>query len=215
MRDALRLYVHALPSGFSTDFRMPKGGISRVQLTGAACMIVHAFAIFGSIIAIAGGPQPGWPPVGWVILSATELLVSVIHLGFVSVDVLSRGAVSHGIKGVYEPDTPSGPALSVITRTIYGGRIASFAMASAFVSCLHIVFSTVYGSEWHWAVPGSQSDPVLAERSLMRFDIHMVCVLLSTTPLLTHWFDTLTHHAANGVARVAGVDGGITSNATA
>ena len=184
---------------------MAGGSISRVQLTGAACMLAHAFAIFGSVIAIAGGPQPGWPPVGWVILSATELLLSLIHLGMVSVDVLSRGAVARGPKDMYEPSGTSSPALSVVTRTIFGGRIASFAMASAFVSCLHVVFSTVYGSEWHWAVPGSQSDPVLAERSLMRFDIHMACILLSTTPLLTHWFDTLTHHSANSIARLTGL----------
>jgi hypothetical protein len=183
---------------------MTGGGMNRVQASGTACVILHAFAVFGALLAIAGGSQSGWPPIGWVIFSCVELALSVLHLLFATRDVLSRAAVTKGVSD--PPDLRDQHiAFVVVTRTVFGGRIIKFAVYSTLVSLVHLMLTIFYGTAWHWAVPGSQTDPVRSERSLMSFDNHMTAFLCSSLPLLPQWFETLTHHAANGVLAASGV----------
>ncbi len=178
--------------------------MSRVQASGAACALMHALAIFGSLIAIAGGSQAGWPPIGWVVFCSVELALSVLHLLFSARDILSRKAVTKGISD--PPELENQPiAFVVLTRTIFGGRIIKFAVYSVLVSTVHLMLSVFYGTAWHWKIPGSQQDTVHAERSLMSFDNHMMAILCSSLPLMPQWFDTLTHHAANSVYMSTGL----------
>lgn len=181
------------------------GGISRLQATGAMTAAMHAFAIFGSLLAIASGAQTGWPPIGWVVFCCAELFVSLVHLVFVALDVLSRRAVTKGTSADPPELDDQSPALAVVTRTIYGGRIFKFAASSALVSLIHLMLMVFYGTVWHWAMPGSQSDPLRAERSQLSFDTQMMGILVSSAFLMSHWFDTLTHHAASSVSQAAGL----------
>jgi hypothetical protein len=173
-------------------------GTNRVQATGALCALMHALAVFGSLLAIAGGSQAGWPPIGWVVFCGVELLLSVVHTLFATRDTLSRKAVT---KGVSDPPELQAQAtvFVVLTRTIYGGRIIKFAVSSVLVSVVHLMLTIFYGTVWRWEIPGSQADASHSDRSLMSFETHMMAILCSSLQLLPQWFDTLTHHAANSV----------------